>query len=276
MTLKHPRSPISEAYRVLRTNLEFSLLSETTPSLLVTSPNPGEGKSVTAANLAVVIAQAGSQVILVDSDLRRPVQHRVFQLPNSLGMTSLLLDVHLDVESALQPVEGLTGLRVLTSGPLPPNPAEVLKSRRTATLLASLIERADMVVLDSPPLLAVADAAILAGLASGTLLVCQSGVTRTAAAREALEALAKVGVKPLGLVVNDLDRSRVGSYYYHKYYYYRRYGYYYGDGHDGEKAAEVGASEEDDVRAERRVVRRRHRKRAPLQRVVDTLRSALS
>ncbi len=236
LTLKHPRSPIAEAYRVLRTNLEFSLLSHGGPSLMITSPNPGEGKSVTAANLAVVMAQASGRVILVDSDLRRPVQHRIFQLPNSVGMTSLLLDASLPLEKALQAIDDVPGLRVLTSGPLPPNPAEVLRSKRMTALLASLTESADIVILDSPPLLVVADAAIMAGLAAGTVLVCQSGVTRTAAARSALEALSKVGVKPVGVVINDLDRFRVGSYYYTKYYYYSKYGYYYyyGDGREAE------------------------------------------
>ncbi len=277
VTLRHPRSPVAEAYRVLRTNLEFSLLSSSTQSLLVTSPNPGEGKSVTAANLAVVMAQASGRVILVDADLRRPVQHRIFQLPNSVGMTSLLLDAGLALEEVLGTVESVPDLRVLTSGPLPPNPAEVLRSKRMTDLLRALTESTDFLILDSPPVLLVADAAILAGMTGGTVVVCQSGVTRTGAARSAVEALEAVGVKPLGVVINDLDRSRVGSYYYTKYYYYSKYGYYYyyGDGRERERETVAAGESDAEPVVEKRTVHRHRRHRTPLRRVIDDLRSAL-
>ena len=246
IALRHPRSPTAEAYRALRTNLEFGLLDRAGKRVLITSANPGEGKSTTAANLAVVLAQGGARVVLVDTDLRRPSLHRFFGRSNSVGLTSLLLGrdaaAPADVLSA---VDGVPELRVLTSGPLPPNPAEVLKSPRTAQVLERLSEDADVLVLDSPPLLVVADAAVLAACSDATVLVFECGSTRTDAARRALDTLAKVGVQPLGAVVNKLDRSRTGGYYY--YYSYRyRYGEYYGS--DGEG----GDGEDDQQRPSRR------------------------
>lgn len=232
VSLRHPRSPAAEAFRMLRTNLQFSMLRHPHGALLVTSANPGEGKSTTAANLAVAIAQRGKRVVLVDSDLRKPALHRIFDLHNSLGMTSLLLDDSLTPDDALQPVEGVPGLQVLASGPLPPNPAEVLDSAPMQALLEQLKARADLVIMDSPPLLVVADGAILAGQVDGTLLVFDSGATHTRSAREAIDTLAKVGVKPIGAVVNRLDPDRLGGYYY-AYSYKYRYGDYYGDDDGG-------------------------------------------
>lgn len=243
VALLHPRSPIAEAFRVLRTNLEFSLLANPSGSIVITSPNPGEGKSTTAANLAVVMAQGGARVMLVDSDLRRPALHRFFDLPNSLGMTSLLLDHSLTLDDAAQPVENVPGLEVLTSGPLPPNPAEVLKSPRAKDLFKALSERADVVIMDSPPVLVVADAAILAQQADATMLVFDSGNTRTDSARKAVETLAKVGVEPIGAVVNLLDRERVGGYYYYYAYRYRyHYNDYYGDSSSGKGDGKAGGA----------------------------------
>lgn len=248
VTLNEPRSPIAEAYRALRTNLQFSLLGHSGGALLITSANPGEGKSTTAANLAVVMAQGGKSVILVDSDLRRPSLHRFYGFTNSLGVTSLLLDESLGPDDALRQVENVPNLRVLTSGPLPPNPAEVLESSQMRTLLERLRGRADIVLLDSPPLLVVTDGAILSTIADATLLVLDSGDTRIEAARKAAETLEKVGVQPIGAVVNKLDRDSVGGYYYYYYNAYRyRYGEYYGGsngegGHGGSQGGGTGAA----------------------------------
>ena len=211
--LLQPRSVVAEAYRMLRTNLQFSLLDHPVATLVVASANPGEGKSTTAANLAVVVAQGGRRVILVDTDLRRPSLHRFFGLANVKGLTTQLLDEQAPIDDALLAIEAVPGLSVLTSGPLPPNPSEVLESQRLARLLEALQKRADLIILDSPPLLIVADAAILAKRADGTLLIFQSGSTRTDAARRAVEHLGKVGVTPLGAVVNNLQPSRVRGYY---------------------------------------------------------------
>jgi succinoglycan biosynthesis transport protein ExoP len=243
ITLHQPRSPIAESYRTLRTNLQFALLQRPGGVLVVTSANPGEGKSTTAANLAVVMAQSGKRVVLVDGDLRKPSLHRFFQLTNNLGMTSLLLDPKLKPTDALREVEELPSLRVLTSGPLPPNPAEVLGSEGMKRLIAALRTDADLVIVDSPPILLVTDAAIVSAGAAGTLLVMDSGTTRTDAARKAIETLAKAGVTPLGVVVNKLDRARAGGYYRYSYYSYRGgYADFYGSDGSGDGASGDGAS----------------------------------
>ncbi len=253
ITLKHPRSPIAEAYRTLRTNLQFALLQRPNGVLVVTSPSPGEGKSTSAVNLAVVLAQGGKRVVLIDGDLRKPSIHRFFGLPNSLGMTSLLLDPGLTPRDGLREIPEVPGLRVLTSGPLPPNPAEVLGSARMKELLAALQADADLVIVDSPPILLVTDAAIAAAEASGTLLVLDSGSTRTDAARKALEMLNKAGITPLGAIVNKLDRSRGGGYYYRYSYYrygYGRYSDYYGSTPPGDDRGEGGDRPDGGARPE--------------------------
>jgi non-specific protein-tyrosine kinase len=232
VTLNAPRSPLSEAFRTLRTNLQFGLKARKRRTILITSASPGEGKSTVAANLAVVMAQKGIRVILADADLRRPTVHRAFGLPNSLGMTSLLLDEDLTLDDALRPIEGVETLFVLTSGPLPPNPAEVLDSDATDKLIALLRERADVVIVDSPPLLAVTDAAVLAEKVDGTVLVFDAGSTRMEAARRAISSLTTVGVTPMGAVVNRMDR-REGRYYSSAYRYKYDYSGYYGTGGGG-------------------------------------------
>lgn len=289
VTLLKPRSPIAEAFRVLRTNLQFALIGKQRASIVVTSPNPGEGKSTTATNLAVVTAQAGYRVILVDADLRRPSLHKFFGMTNNFGLTSLMLDEAAEMEAMLRPVEGIPQLFVLTSGPLPPNPAELLESDRAAAVLAALKERSDLVVIDTPPVLVVADGAILAGQTDGTLLVFDSGVTRTESARRAVETLAKVGIKPLGAVVNKLDRDKVGRYYYHyNYSYAYRYGYdrYYDASADdddsgvgGTSGAGPGSGSGSDAGTERRgaagLDRGAHRRPAGLAGIVSRMRDAL-
>ncbi|MFQ5593419.1 MAG: CpsD/CapB family tyrosine-protein kinase [Anaerolineae bacterium] len=212
VTLSDPRSPVAEAYRSLRTNLEFSSLDEPLRTMLVTSPAPEAGKSTTLANLAVALGQAGKQIILVDCDLRRPSQHDIFGVSNTAGLTSVILD---DTTSAAPLREtGVAGLRLLTSGPLPPNPAELLGSRRMAGLIQTLREQADMVLFDAPPVIAVTDAAILASQVDGVLLVLNAGVTRREHAQRARAALDKVNARLVGTVLNNvkLDTSLYGYY----------------------------------------------------------------
>ncbi len=217
ITLKHPRSPIAEAYRVLRTNLRFTGIENPSGALLVTSAGPGEGKTTTAANLAVTLAQGGRRVIIIDADLRRPTLHQVFGLSNEVGISSLFLGDAPTLASVLQPTE-VEGLSVITSGPLPPNPAEVLDSKQMNGILASLREQADMLILDSPPVLAVADASILGSRCSGAVLVIDSGRTRSDVCRRAVETLSKTKVKVYGVVLNRLTARRASGYYYYDYY----------------------------------------------------------
>lgn len=219
VALTAPRSPEAEAYRVLRTNLRFSSLDKPLGTLVVTSAGPGEGKSTTAANLAIVFAQAGSRVLLVDADLRRPSIHKLLQVPNNIGLTTALMKLGNRPEEFVQ-ATALQNLSVLTSGPIPPNPAELLGSARMRDLLAQLHERYDLIVIDSPPVLAVADATILSNQVDGTLLVASAGETRFEMLVRALERMDGVGIRPLGVVLNKLTANTGGSYYY---YYYAQY-----------------------------------------------------
>ena len=231
VTVSRPRAPTSEAFRVLRTALQFSGEDTDNYVLLVTSSTPEEGKSTIASNLAVVIAQAGYKVVLADADLRRPTQHQVFDLPNKRGLTSLLLESHaaeLDAE-ALQKLVGETvqptriaGLQVLTSGPVPPNPSELLGSNKMEVLLDTLEKEFDFVILDSPPVLSVTDAVILSSKADGTLLVVKADRSRREHLRQGIERLREVNANMVGCVLNALSPRSEG----YKFYYYYQDPYY--------------------------------------------------
>ncbi len=217
VVLQPGQSSTTEAFRVLRTNLQFASVGQPLRSLLITSPAPSEGKSWTAANLGAVLAQAGQRVILIDADLHRPRQHHIFKLPNNLGLTSALLADEHDTEKMLQDAP-TPGLRVLTSGPLPPNAAELLGSARMTSLLAALAEVSDLVIVDSPPATALADTAILATQTDGVLLVLDATKTRREVAERALEGLSSVRARVIGAVLNRMP-TRGGSYYYYYYHY---------------------------------------------------------
>ena len=213
ITLTEPRSPVAEAYRVLRTNLAFARPGEVLRSLLVTSPAPEEDKSTTLANLAVVTAQSGRRVIIVDCDLRRPTQHVLFDRPNEAGVTTALVgDETLDA-LPLQ-VTQVEGLQLLASGPIPPNPAELVGTPRMRALIERLVERADLVLLDAPPVVAVTDAAVLAPQVDGVLLVLVAGQSRRDETARARELLAKVGATLVGVVLTGTapDSSAYGVY----------------------------------------------------------------
>jgi non-specific protein-tyrosine kinase len=218
-----PRSPISEAFRVIRTNLSFAAIDEGLQTLVVTSSSPGEGKSTISSNLAIVMAQTGLKIIIVDSDLRRPTQHKIFKLPNNQGLTTALLDVNTPLEEQIQNTP-VPGLRILTSGPIPPNPAELLNSQRMGTIRESLSELADVVIFDTPPALTVADSIILAPRVSGCLIVVDAGQTRQQALKQTLERLQNSNAHVLGIIINQLKVSRSGYYYYD---YSRYYNYEY-------------------------------------------------
>ena len=211
VTLTDPRSPRAEAYRSLRTNLEFSSLDHPLHTLLVTSAAPDEGKSTTLANLGVINAQAGKRVILADCDLRRPSLHELFRLSNNVGVTTAMLAQQ--NELPLQTTE-VPNLLVLTSGPLPPNPADLLASARMALLLQQLAEQADLVLLDSAPVVAVTDAALLATKVDGVLLVINAGHTRREHTQRAKDLLGKVNARLVGAVLNNatVDTSAYSYY----------------------------------------------------------------
>ncbi len=211
---KYPKSSMAEAYRTLRTNLGFASMDKSYRSILFTSTSPRDGKSSVASNLAVVMAQAGHRVVLIDADLRKPVQHRVFDVDNRLGFTNCLIK-DVEVETVLH--NGLVdNLYVLTSGPIPPNPAEILSSSRTEAILQELLEKYDYVFIDAPPILAVTDASILSTLVDGVILVVSYGETRTDLARKACEQIEKANAKVIGVVLNQAKMNTSD----YKYYYY--------------------------------------------------------
>jgi len=203
ITLTTPRSPISEAYRTLRTNLEFSSLDKPIKTMVVTSPGPEEGKSTTLANLAVTLARAEKRVILVDCDLRRPSQHEIFGVSNGVGLTTMVVDDGAMADPPLQDTE-VPGLWLLPSGPLPPNPSELAGSRRMEEIIAVLSEKADIVLFDAPPIIAVTDAAVLASKVDGVLLVIRAGGTKRDHAQKAKALLEKVNVHLVGAVLTNV------------------------------------------------------------------------
>jgi capsular exopolysaccharide synthesis family protein len=211
IALRDPRSPAAEAYRTLRTNIQFSSLDRPLKTLLATSTAPNEGKSTTIANLAVTMAQAEQRVILVDCDLRRPSLHTLFGVSNESGVTSALLD-QADAPLPLIATE-VPGLSLLPSGPLPPRPADLLGSRRMEALIVRLRESADIVLFDTPPVIAVTDAAVLATRVDGAILVLQAGKTRRDRAREARNLLDKVKAHVVGVVLNDAKIEQGYGYY---------------------------------------------------------------
>jgi non-specific protein-tyrosine kinase len=218
-SLLYPRSGVAEAYRTLRTNIEFSSLDAPLRTLLVTSSMPAEGKTVTAANLAVVFAQAGRRVLLVDADLRKPGVHLIFDLANTHGLTTLIRSDEANLDAIAQATEQ-ENLRVLTTGPLPPNPAELTGSQRMRTIVERLVAAEDLVIFDSPPLQAVTDAAIIGSFVDGTLLVIDAQYSHQPRVRQAMESLRKTGANVIGAVLNRSsarslapDESVYGGYY---------------------------------------------------------------
>jgi len=220
VTVGGSRSLVAEAYRVLRTNLQFCDVDHPIKTLLVTSPGPVEGKSTTVANLAAVMAQAGSSVIVVDSDLRRPMMSEIFLLDGQRGgVTSALMgDQDAPLDGYLQATV-VEGLRVLTSGPRPPNPSELLGSGRMKQLIERLKEEADIVLFDTPPALVASDAAVLATQLDGVLMVVDAGATRRDMAARGVESLRQVGARVYGAVLNQVSRRQGGYYYYYDHYY---------------------------------------------------------
>lgn len=212
-------APEMEAYRLLRVNLEFSGVDKAVKLLLVTGTSAQDGKSLTAANLAAAYARAGKQVILLDADLHRPTQQRLFKVANNMGLTTALRSADSVLESLLQPTAA-AGLHILTSGPLPPNPSELLSSKRMQEILSRLQELAEIVVVDSPPLTAVTDAIILARAADGVLLTIRAGKTRRINSKRALKLLKQVQARLLGIVYNGApatDTEYRASYGYYRY-----------------------------------------------------------
>jgi capsular exopolysaccharide synthesis family protein len=217
VTTKTGFSPESEGYRMIRSNIQFMSVDEASNSILVTSSVRGEGKSITVANLGVVMAQAGHKTIVVDTDLRRPVQHEIFQLSNEKGLTDLFRESDANVSDYVMETQ-VPNLQVLCSGLLPPNPSELLGSRRMKQVMANIAGLAEVVIYDGPPAALVADAAILADRVDGVVFMAEVGKTRRDAIKQAVFNLRQAEAKIFGVVLNRVSKKGFGYYYKSSYY----------------------------------------------------------
>ncbi len=216
--LNHPRNAATEGFRALRTNLQFATAEKDIHTLAITSNRPGDGKTTLAASLALVVAQGGQSVVLIDADLRKPRVHRQFKgLQNRVGLTNALRGTHDDPHDLLQET-GIPNLRVMTSGPLPSNPPDTLYSPALHKLIEDLKQEADLILFDTPPL-AVSDPFIVAGAVDGMLLVAWSGRTRRNEISSALERIGLSGTPVIGIILNRVDLQGEGYYYYYRSYY---------------------------------------------------------
>ncbi|HEX6594181.1 MAG TPA: CpsD/CapB family tyrosine-protein kinase [Bacillota bacterium] len=213
ITNMNPRSIISEQYRTIRTNLQFAAVDLPLKSIVITSPSPEEGKTITTANMAVVAAQQGKKVLLIDADLRKPTLHYMFWLDNLRGLSTILVgETSLEETVATSDIDHLD---VISCGPIPPNPSELLGSKKMKQLLEEAEEKYDLVICDTPPLLAVTDAQILANIVDGSILVIRSGQTEIEAAMKAKEALELAQAKLLGAILNDREKTGDDNFYYY-------------------------------------------------------------
>ncbi len=220
---KNPRSPVAEAFRSLRTNLEYSSVDDPVKTLLVTSSGEAEGKSTVAANLAIVEAQSGKAVVIVDADLRRPKVHVQFNKPNRMGLSDVVTG-KLNLDDVLKTYDQVANLSIITCGTIPPNPSELLGSERMSQTLKDLENRFDVVILDTSPMI-VSDPQILSSKVDGVIYVLVPGQTRAITAMRPIEELKRIGSKVLGVVANKIPKNR--DYYYGGYNYYSPYSNHY-------------------------------------------------
>lgn len=224
-----PKSPISEAYRSLRTNIQYSDSAGPIATILVTSAGPREGKSTTVSNLAIAMAQGGNRILVVDTDLRRPVLHRIFGTDKNRGLTNHLVG-KASLEEVIHPT-GIENLDLIPCGTLPPNPSELLGSSKMRDLIETLKGRYQLVIFDTPPIIAVTDATVLAKQLDAVLLVVKSGSTQREIVLRAKAILSNVQARLLGVLLNNVDVSNTYGYYYYYYYY-----YYYDQEYDGKRS----------------------------------------
>jgi capsular exopolysaccharide synthesis family protein len=218
IAFNNPKSRVAEAFRTLRTNIQFSALDGDIKSVVVTSSGPGEGKSTVIVNLAITMAQTGKRVLIIDCDLRLPTVHKKLELPNLEGLTNMIIQDKKIEEVVLS--TKIENLYALTSGPIPPNPSELLGSKKMKNVLEELENSFDMILIDAPPVMIVTDAQILSTKVEGVLLVACYGQAEKYALVKSKELLDKVGAKTLGVVMNKVPESDDKYYgkYYHNYY----------------------------------------------------------
>jgi len=218
VTHKDPKSLVSEAYRVLRTNIQFSCVDRQMKSFVITSSNPMEGKTTTIANLAVTFAQADKKVLLIDCDLRKPQLHRMFDVPGTEGLTNIIA-CHDDYRKYIKECD-VPNLYILPCGTIPPNPSELLASNTMRQFVKDVINDFDYIFMDAPPVGNVTDAAVISTMVDGTILVANSGHVSGEALKKAKEALVNVNANIFGVVLNRLDKGANRKYY--SYYYYSK------------------------------------------------------
>ena len=223
VTQNDPKNPAAEAYRVIRTSIQFAQAGKELQTIALTSCTPNEGKSTTIANLAVVLTQAGKSVLLIDCDMRNPTVHKNFNLSNKVGLSSCI-SMGTALADAVQKTN-IEGLDALTAGVIPPNPSELLGSERMQNILERAKEQYDYVLIDTPPVMPVTDALIVSRLVDGMILVIASAEVKVEMAREVKNQLVHAGANILGVVLNKVRSEHHGY----------GYGYYYYYGNDGEK-----------------------------------------
>lgn len=206
----HPYLPITEQYRLIRTNILFSSVDKEIKTILITSPDPAEGKSTTSANLAIVLAQQGKNVLLVDADLRKASVHYSFNISNMNGLTNILTRMTTTSETISK--THIPNLEVLSSGPIPPNPSELLNSEAMEKVMKELKHRFDYIIFDTPPVLAVTDSQVLANKCDGVVMVVASGKTRKDRALQSKELLIKAKSQLLGVIVNGVESTKMEYY----------------------------------------------------------------
>jgi capsular exopolysaccharide synthesis family protein len=220
ITINDPKAPVTEAYRMCRTNLHYLNIDKEHKAIVITSANTLEGKTITATNLAITMAQAGKKVMLVDADMRKPRVHKTFELNNGVGLTNLVTKEE-DFSKVVQACKWVENLSIITSGPIPPNPSEILQSKAMKTLIDNLKDAYDLILIDAPPVCSVTDATVLSTIVDGVILVIASKETTIDSARVALKSLEKVEATILGTILTKVKMSKKG--------YYEYYSYAYGD-----------------------------------------------
>ena len=214
ITIVNPMAVVSEQFKTIRTNINFSMPDKDLKTLLITSSTPGEGKSTISSNAAVVFTQEGKKVLIVDADMRKPTMHHTFKLNNVNGLANVLTRQAI-IADVIQE-SGIEGLSVMTSGPIPPNPAELLTSQMMTSVMQDLARDYDLIIFDAPPILSVTDAQILSNKCDGTILVVNSGTAEKAGVVKAKEALLASQANILGVVLNNFKLER--DHYYYQYY----------------------------------------------------------
>ncbi len=220
-----PKAPASEAYRSLRTNIGYTSVDKHIQTIVVTSPGPAEGKSTTTANIAISMAQIGKKVLLVEGDLRKPKVHKYFYLLNDVGVTDVIVN-NSSIKDVIKEISDIENLHLICSGKLPPNPAEIFESKKMNEFIENMKMDYDLILIDTPPVGQLTDAAILGKKVDGVILVLASGQSNIEMAKHAKAALDNVGAKILGTILTKIDKASSGAYYY-RYYNYDRY--YYND-----------------------------------------------